>query len=107
MKKYVFYFLLASLCSWVLTRLLLWIDLKYELKQISLIAWTENYIQGWGFSVRKTVFFVLLSIFLITGVHTKFGKWLLTFVGFVLLFYFAAMVCLLALYFLSWISSTL
>lgn len=107
MKKKIFYFIWATICAWLFTKLLLWMDARFELTHIAVINGIVNLIHGWNVSVRKIVFGALLLVFLISGIQKIFGHWILSILGIAAILVVVTFVLMICWYFLSWIISTL
>ena len=107
MKQKIFYILWAALCAWLLVKLALWLDTRFELTQTVPIAPVIGFIHDRELSGRKLLFLLLAIVFLVTGVQKIFGHWLLTAIGIAVLLFITVVVLYFAWTFMAWMSSTL
>ena len=107
MKEKIFSFIWAGICALLSVWLLVYLDAK--------IGFTEDYffpvivdtIHGWGWSVRRVLFFSLFLVYWLTGLHKLFGNWMLTIIGLVAFLIIAALVIIGGCWFIGWLASFL
>lgn len=107
MQEHIFYFLWAAICAWIFTKILIWTNDQIGLSVMPGFVWAVDLVHGWGLSIKKMVFFALLVLFLLTGIHKLLGNWLGVLIGWVILIIVVIIVCVVGWHFLTWIVSTL
>lgn len=72
-KKFIFNIIWAALCAWLCTKLLLWMNGRFDFNGLPIIAYLADTIQGWGLQIRTVAFGGLVVLFLITNIHRWIG----------------------------------
>ena len=105
--KYVYAFIWAAICAWVIVWLIGYLDAKYGFLDTLFFPAIINFIHGFGISA-KTVLFVVLT-FLLWGTewYKYIGRGLFNLIGLVVLLLFIGLIILGGYWFLNWMSGLL
>ncbi len=80
-KEIIYAIILAILCGWLSTKLLVYVDAKVAFSSKYFFPSIVGFIHSLGWSVKMTCFISSSLFFLVTGIGKFFGKALLVLIG--------------------------
>lgn len=103
MKEGIFSFIWAGICALLSVWLISYVDAKINFSADYFFPAIVDTIHGWGWSVKRVLFFSLYFLYWITGIHKLFGNGILALIGWTVLLVFAAAFIVAGYWFVSWL----
>lgn len=101
--KYVYNFIWAAICAWMLVWLLGDLDAKFGILNHYYIPNIIEFVRGFGWSAKTILFIATFLVFWTTGIHKIVGRILLFLIGWTVIIILAGLVIMVAYAFLSWL----
>jgi len=105
--KYVYSFVWAALCAWMVIWLIGYFDAKVGFLNDFCFPQIISFIHGYGLSAKTVAFLAIFLIFWATGIHKIVGRGILFLIGWTCIIILVGLALICGYAFLSWIISLL